>query len=56
MYFAPWVSLAAKRHPTLGIVPGLALDLAGHDDEGKPWDFNDPTQKKKAERQEKRAT
>ena len=40
---------AAKRHPRWGLLPGLALDLTGHDNEGMPWEFNDPDQRKKAD-------
>ena len=49
VYSVPRVTAAAKRHPRLGIVPGLALDLTGVDEKGVPWDFNDPRQRKKEE-------
>ena len=32
-----------------GLLPGMALDLSIEDpDDGKPWDFNDPSKRKKA--------
>ena len=49
VYSAPRVTAAARRHSRLGMLPGLALDLTGVDEEGVPWDFNDPKQRKKAE-------
>ena len=40
----------AKRHPSLGPLPRLALELTGNDDEGQPWDFDLPGQRAKAEK------
>ena len=34
VYFAPRVTDAARRHPRLGCIPGLALDITATDDEG----------------------
>ena len=36
IYSASRVNTAAKRHSILGFLLGLALDLTGQDDEGKP--------------------
>ena len=33
----------------MSITPGLSLDLTTIDEYGKPWDFNDPRQRKRAE-------
>ena len=50
IYSASRVTDAARRHARFGIIPGLEMDLTGVDeDDGKPWDFNDPTQRSKAE-------
>ena len=32
-----------------GVLPGLVLDLTTVDEEGKPWDFDIPSQRRKAE-------
>lgn len=50
IYSAPRVTDAARRHARFGAMPGLALDLTGHDDDGRPWDFNVPGKREKAER------
>ena len=49
IYSAPRVTDMARRRSRIGIVPGLALDLTVKDEDGKPWDFNDPAQRRKAE-------
>ena len=36
VYPAPRVTEAARRHPRLGLIPALALDLTVCDDDGKP--------------------
>jgi hypothetical protein len=33
-----------------GIVPGVALDLTTTNNEGEPWDFNDPARRMEAEK------
>ena len=48
IYSPPRVTDAARRNPSLGIRPGFALDLTTSDDEGRPWDFDDPSQRAKA--------
>ena len=50
VYSAPRVTEAAQRHPRPGLSPGLALDLTVRDDDGRPWDFNDPEQRRQAEK------
>ena len=51
IYSAPRVTDAARRHARFGILPGIALDLTGTDeDDGLPWDFNDHRKREKAER------
>ena len=45
IYSAPRVTAAAARNPRLGIVPGVALDPTMTNNEGKPWDFNDPARR-----------
>ena len=49
IYSAPRVTAMAKRRSRLGVIPGIALDLTVHDEDGKPWDFNDPQQRRNAE-------
>ena len=34
--------------PSLRVVPGMALDLTTHDENGKSWDFDDPEMRQKA--------
>ena len=50
VYSAPRVTALARRRSRIGIIPGLALDLTVIGESGRPWDFNDPTQRSKAER------
>ena len=49
VYSAPRVTDAARRHPRLGCIPGLALDITTTDDEGNQWNFDDPKMRAKAE-------
>ena len=49
IYSPPRVTAAAKLLPDLGILPGMAMDLTTTDDQGKPWDFDDWRQRRKAE-------
>ena len=50
VYSAPRVTDVARRRKKYGIEPGVALDLTTVDEQGKPWDFNDPRQRYQAER------
>ena len=50
IYSPPGVSSISRRHPQLGILPGLELDLTVNDEKGKSWDFSDPRQQVKAEK------
>ena len=50
VYSAPRVSEAARRHPRMGLLPGLALDLTTCNKDGAPWNFNDPEMRAEAER------
>ena len=38
IYSPPRVSAVAKLCPSFGILPGFALDLTTHDDDGRHWD------------------
>ena len=49
IYSAPRVTALARRRRKYGIEPGVALDLTSSDDQGRPWDFNDPEQRQRAE-------
>ena len=49
IYSAPRVTALARRRRKYGIEPGVALDLTSCDDQGRPWDFNDPEQRQRAE-------
>ena len=48
MYSPPRVTRAAKMQPSLGILPGFALDLNTCDHRGMPWDFDNEDQRKAA--------
>ena len=50
VYSAPRVTDAARRHPRLGCIPGLALDITAVDDAGNQWNFDLPEMRKKDER------
>ena len=50
IYSAPRVTEAARRHPRLGSVPGLALHLTSTDEHGQPWNFDIPAMRVKAEK------
>ena len=50
VYSPPRVTATARRHPRLGIIPGIALDLTVNDETGAPWNFSIPAQRAKAER------
>ena len=43
-------SAPRARNHRLGILPGVALDLTTTNNEGKPWDFNDPASRIEAEK------
>ena len=44
----PRVTQALKMLPSMGLIPGFALDLTTNDENGNPWDFNCPGQRQKA--------
>ena len=50
VYSSARVTHAAKLLPQYKLIPGLAVDLTGCDDEGRPWDFTDAGMRRKAEK------
>ena len=50
IYSTPRVTAAAKMLPSLGILPGFALDLTTADEHGHPWDFDLAECREKARR------
>ena len=50
VYSSPRVTDAARRHPLLGCMPGLALDITATDHEGTQCNIDIPEMRKKAER------
>jgi len=48
IYSPPRVSAVAKLCPSFGILPGFALDLTTHDDDGKTWDFDNDEMRARA--------
>ena len=48
IYSPPRVTQALKMLPSMGLIPGFALDLTTNDEEGNPWDFSCPRQRQKA--------
>ena len=48
VYSPPRITKAAKLLPEYGVVPGLAFDLTVNDEDGRPWDFNIPAQRRRA--------
>ena len=42
IFSPPRVTAAAKMLPSLGCIPGFALDLTTSDANGTPWDFDCP--------------
>ena len=48
IYSPPRATRAASLLTNLGITPGFALDLTTNDEDGCPWDFDDPHQRRKA--------
>ena len=48
IYSPPLVTAMAKLLPSLGLLPGFAMDLATTDAEGNYWDFDKPEQRHKA--------
>ena len=50
IYSAPRVTEAARKHPYLGSIPGLALDPTSTDEEGNAWNFELPEMRAKAEK------
>ena len=50
VYSAPRVTATAARHPRLGMIHGMALDLTTTKSKGEPWDFNDRARRDEAEK------
>ena len=48
IYSPPRISAAAKLLPSLGCLPGFALDLTTNDENGCPWNFDKVEQRRKA--------
>ena len=49
IYSAPRTAAAIKLLPELRLIPGFALDLTMVDeDDGAPWDFDNPRKREKA--------
>ena len=48
LYSPPRVTKAAKLLPSMGISPGLALDVTTVNDKGEPWDFDDESKQQEA--------
>ena len=42
------MSAVAKLCPSFGILPGFALDLTTHDDDGRHWDFDEEDMRERA--------
>ena len=48
IYSPPRVTAAAKGLPSFGCTPGFAMDLTTKDENGVPWDFDIPEQRRRA--------
>ena len=48
IYSPPRVSAVAKMCPSYGVLPGFALDLTTHDDDGRHWDFDEEEMRTRA--------
>ena len=48
IYSAPRVTKTLKMLPTIGLIPGFALDLTGQDEAGESWDFTRAEMRAKA--------
>ncbi len=48
IYSAPRVTRALKMLPDMGLKAGFALDLTGHDEDGREWDFTQKSMRDKA--------
>lgn len=48
IYSPPRVTAAAKLFPELRCVPGFAMDRTTNDEHGRPWDFDDARQRRRA--------
>ena len=48
IYSPPRVTAAIKLLPELRLIPGFAFDVTTMDEEGRPWDFDDPRQRARA--------
>ena len=45
IYSPPRIVALARQ---FGLRPGFSLDITVNDDNGKPWDFDDPDQREQA--------
>ena len=50
IYSPPRITAMARARPSLGVLPGFALDLSTCDEAGQPWNFDCPAQRAKARR------
>ena len=48
VYSAPRVTKTLKLMPSMGLIPGFALDLSGEDENGNAWDFTRADMRAKA--------
>ena len=48
VYSAPRVTKTLKLMPSMGLIPGFALDLSGEDENGDSWDFTRADMRAKA--------
>ena len=48
IYSPPRVTAAIKLLPEFNLIPGFAFDITTMDENGRPWDFNDPIQRARA--------
>ena len=48
IYSPPRVTAAATINPDVGVGAGFAMDLTTKDENGQPWDFDDPRQRRRA--------
>ena len=50
VYSAPRVTAIARQLQKYGLGPSVALDLTVNDETGRPYDFNDPRQRSRADK------
>ena len=48
IYSPPRVSAVARLCPSFGILPGFALHLTTHDNDGRHWDFDEDDMRERA--------